>query len=168
MNRHKLGIQREHLGNIYMTATYRRLKLSKITFETRLMILYFNSTFKWDNYLKKLENSKILKYLLCLLFQLSRSRGSYLNPFIRFLARRIGFLVITFFTFLIIIFTLPRAIPGNPLATLLSQIFQQAQANPELVKTVEKKLMEEFGIGKPIHVQFFEFCLLYTSPSPRD
>jgi len=65
--------------------------------------------------------------------------------------------VITFFTFLIIIFTLPRAIPGNPLATLLSQIFQQAQANPELVKTVEKKLMEEFGIGKPIHVQFFEF-----------
>ncbi|MFQ6135370.1 MAG: ABC transporter permease [Nitrososphaerales archaeon] len=81
----------------------------------------------------------------------------HLNPFVRFLARRVGFLVITFFTFLLVIFALPRVIPGNPLAVLLAQIFQEAQATPELVKTVEKQLMEEFGIGKPIHIQFFEF-----------
>lgn len=80
-----------------------------------------------------------------------------MNPFIRFLARRIGFLVVTFFAFLIIIFALPRAIPGNPLAALLYQIIQQAQTNPDLVKAVHKRLMEEFGIGKPFHIQFFEF-----------
>jgi len=80
-----------------------------------------------------------------------------LNPFVRFLARRIAFLITTFIVFLLVIFALPRAIPGNPLATLLAQIFQQFQANPDLVRTVEKKLMEEFGFGKPLHIQFYEF-----------
>jgi len=79
------------------------------------------------------------------------------NPFIRFIARRIGFLVLTFIIFLLVIFALPRVIPGNPLAVILNQIFQEARATPELVKTVEKMLMEEFGIGKPIHIQFYEF-----------
>ena len=80
-----------------------------------------------------------------------------MNPFVRFIARRIGFLVVTFLTFLLVIFALPRAIPGNPLAALLYQIIQQAQTNPDLVKAVHRRLMEEFGIGKPMHIQFFEF-----------
>jgi len=80
-----------------------------------------------------------------------------MNPFIRFLARRIGFLITTFIIFLLVIFALPRAIPGNPLAVILARIFQTAQANPDLVKTVERRLMEEFGLGKPIHIQFYEF-----------
>lgn len=80
-----------------------------------------------------------------------------MNPFIRFLARRIGFLIITFLTFLIIIFALPRAIPGNPLAALLYRIIEQQQTNPDLIKAVHKKLMEEFGIDRPLHAQLFEF-----------
>ena len=80
-----------------------------------------------------------------------------MNPFIRFLSRRIGFLVVTFFAFLIVIFALPRAIPGNPLAALLYQIIQQAQTNPDLIRAVHKRLMEEFGIGLPLHIQFYEF-----------
>ena len=80
-----------------------------------------------------------------------------MNPFIRFLCRRVGFLVVTFFAFLIVIFALPRAIPGNPLAALLYQIIQQAQTNPDLIRAVHKRLMEEFGIGKPVHIQFYEF-----------
>lgn len=80
-----------------------------------------------------------------------------MNPFIRFLSRRIGFLVVTFFAFLIIIFALPRAIPGNPLAALLYQIIQQAQTNPDLVRAVHKRLMEEFGIDQPLQIQFYEF-----------
>ena len=75
----------------------------------------------------------------------------------RFILRRVGFLCLTFAIFMLIIFALPRAIPGNPLSTLLSRIFQQAQAKPELVKAVYKRLMEEFGVGKPLHVQFIDF-----------
>lgn len=80
-----------------------------------------------------------------------------MNPFIKFLARRIGFLVLTFITFTFIIFILPRSIPGNPLSILLAQLFQQAQTDPELIKAVHRKLMEEFGLGKPLHIQFLEF-----------
>ena len=51
-----------------------------------------------------------------------------------------------------IIFTLPRSIPGNSLAVLLSQIMQHLSVNPELVKVVEKKFLEEFEWDKPIHL----------------
>jgi peptide/nickel transport system permease protein len=80
-----------------------------------------------------------------------------MNPFIRFLARRIAFQVTTFIIFLLVIFALPRVIPGNPLAVILNRIFQEARATPELVRTVEKMLMKEFGFGKPMHIQFYEF-----------
>lgn len=80
-----------------------------------------------------------------------------MGPVARFILRRVGFIALTFIVFIVIIFVLPRAIPGNPLSTLLSQLFQQAQANPELIKAVYKRLMEEFGVGKPIHLQFVEF-----------
>lgn len=80
-----------------------------------------------------------------------------MNPFIRFILRRLAFLFLTFFIFSLIIFALPRAIPGNPLASLLYQIIQQAQSNPDLVKAVHKKLLEEFGIDKPIFIQLSDF-----------
>lgn len=80
-----------------------------------------------------------------------------MSPFIRFIVRRVSFLLLTFIVFILIIFSLPRVIPGNPLGTLLAQILQQAQTNPELIKAVHKRLMEEFGIDKPIHIQFIEF-----------
>jgi peptide/nickel transport system permease protein len=80
-----------------------------------------------------------------------------LNPLLRYIARRVAFLLTTFFAFLLIIFALPRAIPGNPLAQILYRMFQQAQTNPDLVQAVYKQLMEEFGIGKPLHEQVIEF-----------
>ena len=80
-----------------------------------------------------------------------------MSPVLRFLIRRIGFFALTFVVFTLVIFTLPRAIPGNPLSTLLSQLFQQAQANPELIRAVYKRLMDEFGVGKPLHEQFLLF-----------
>ncbi|MEN2984898.1 MAG: ABC transporter permease [Dictyoglomaceae bacterium] len=84
-------------------------------------------------------------------------RDHTLNPFIKYLGRRFLFLFITYFIALTIVFILPRAIPGNPLASLLSRIFQQGQANPELLRSVERTLMQEFGLGKPWIVQYVEF-----------
>lgn len=84
-------------------------------------------------------------------------RDHALNPFIKYLGRRFLFLLITYFIALTIVFILPRAIPGNPLASLLGRISQQAQVNPEYIRSVEKTLMEEFGLGKPVIVQYFEF-----------
>lgn len=80
-----------------------------------------------------------------------------MNPFLKFLLRKAFFITITYILFLTIIFLLPRVIPGNPLSVLLSQLYQQAQANPELIKAVHKRFMEEFGFDKPWHIQYINF-----------
>lgn len=83
--------------------------------------------------------------------------GFWRKPVLRFLLRRTAFLLATFFVYLMIIFSLPRAIPGNPLAELLVNILQTMQATPEMVREVERRLMEEFGLHRPWHEQFIDF-----------
>ncbi|MEM1611311.1 MAG: ABC transporter permease [Sulfolobales archaeon] len=82
-----------------------------------------------------------------------------LGSVMRYLLVRIAFLLATYFIAITIVFLLPRMIPGNPLATLLTQIFQQAQASPEQIREVYKTLMEEFGVGKPLYEQYVDFLL---------
>lgn len=79
------------------------------------------------------------------------------KPVARFLVRKTAFLLATFIVYLVIIFSLPRAIPGNPLAEILANILQTMQATPELVREVERRLMEEFGLHRPWHEQFIDF-----------
>jgi peptide/nickel transport system permease protein len=83
-----------------------------------------------------------------------KAKSLYGNPFIRFIARRVGFLILTFVIFLLLIFIMPRLIPGNPLARLL---YQFANSPPDVIQLKQKQLMEEFGVGKPWDVQFYEF-----------
>lgn len=66
-------------------------------------------------------------------------------------------MVVALFTFSLIIFLLPRLIPGNPLATLLAEIAQRGQANPEAVKMYERMLMDYFRFDRPLHEQYFDF-----------
>ncbi len=80
-----------------------------------------------------------------------------LKPFLKYVGRRFFFLILTYFVAITIIFILPRAIPGNPLSQLLSRIAVQGAANPETISNVQKSLMEEFGVGKPIIVQYLSF-----------
>ena len=80
-----------------------------------------------------------------------------LGPFARYILMRASFLLATYITAITIVFLLPRLIPGNPLALLLTQLYQQAQTNPEAIKEVYKTLMQEFGIGKPLWEQYIEF-----------
>lgn len=76
---------------------------------------------------------------------------------VKYLARRFVFLLVTYIVATTIVFILPRAIPGNPLAQILSNLSRVAQAKPELIRAAERTLMEEFGLGKPWYVQYFEF-----------
>jgi len=80
-----------------------------------------------------------------------------LNPIIKYLSTRIAFLLAAYFTAITVVFILPRLIPGNPLAVLLTQLFQQAQASPEQIREVYRALMNEFGVGKPLHEQYLDF-----------
>jgi len=82
-----------------------------------------------------------------------------LKPMFKFLAKRFIFLLITYIVATTIVFILPRAIPGNPLAQILSNLSRIAQANPEAIRAVEKALMKEFNVDKPIFVQYSNFIV---------
>jgi peptide/nickel transport system permease protein len=79
------------------------------------------------------------------------------KPLFKFLLRRFIFLLVTYIVATTIVFILPRAIPGNPLAQLLSNLSRLAQANPETIRAAERTLMAEFGIDKPLLVQYVTF-----------
>ncbi|MCD5401221.1 ABC transporter permease [candidate division NPL-UPA2 bacterium] len=79
------------------------------------------------------------------------------NPLVRYCARRLAFAGAAFGFFVIIIFVLPRAIPGNPISVLLSTIAMQGTVDPDMISAVHAKFMEEFGLGKPMWEQFFSF-----------
>ncbi|MCD6096017.1 MAG: ABC transporter permease [Thermoprotei archaeon] len=76
-----------------------------------------------------------------------------------FLSRKAFFAVAAYFIFLTIIFLVPRLIPGNPLALLLSQLYRQAQANPETIRECYKRLMEQFEMNKPLWKQYIDFII---------
>jgi len=80
-----------------------------------------------------------------------------LNPFVSFMIKRGAIALLTFTVALILIFLLPRIIPGNPLAIVIYRIESTAGTNPEQIKEVEKMLMEYFQLNKPLHEQFFLF-----------
>ncbi|HDI31560.1 MAG TPA: ABC transporter permease [Thermofilum sp.] len=75
----------------------------------------------------------------------------------RYVLTKLSFLVVTYLVSITIVFLLPRLIPGNPLAQLLTQLFQQAQTNPETIKEVYKTLMAQFNLNKPLWEQYLDF-----------
>jgi len=79
--------------------------------------------------------------------------------FIRNVLTKLFFLVITYLVSITIVFLLPRLIPGNPLAQLLTQLFQQAQTNPETIKEVYRTLMNQFNLDKPLWEQYLDFLI---------
>lgn len=83
----------------------------------------------------------------------------FIPPIFRFLLRRIAFIALSFIVFSLVIFMLPRIIPGNPLATLLAEIMQRGQSNPEAVRIYEKQLMEYFKFDRPLHEQYLDFMI---------
>ena len=83
-------------------------------------------------------------------------KSLYSNPLIRFIARRVVFLILTFIIFLVLIFTLPRAIPGSPINNILAQLSRSGM-DPSILRLTERQLMEELGLNKTIEDQFFNF-----------
>ena len=82
-----------------------------------------------------------------------------LNPFVVFVLKRLGVMILTFFVALTIIFLLPRIIPGNPLAMLIYQLVQQSATNPEMIRDVERMLMDYFKLDRPLYQQYIDFLV---------
>lgn len=67
---------------------------------------------------------------------------------LRYIARRLGLMVILLFGVSILVFMISHLVPSNPVAANLSQT---AMANPEIVAAYEAK----WGLDKPIWEQYF-------------
>ena len=70
--------------------------------------------------------------------------------FARYLARRLGQMLITLWVIATILFLMFRLMPGNPLAAYIDPTFTQEQA---------EVLLHQFGLDQPLYVQYGKFLL---------
>lgn len=90
------------------------------------------------------------------LFEMTRLKAMS-NPMLRFIARRLVFLLITFIVALTIVFILPRLVPGSPIASLLARF--QGGASPESLDLWTRLLVQQFGLDKPLYIQYLDFLV---------
>ena len=62
----------------------------------------------------------------------------------------------TFFIALFLNFALPRMMPGDPIAALVSSAAGMG-ADPSAIQMLEAEFVERFGLDRPLHVQFGVF-----------
>lgn len=79
-----------------------------------------------------------------------------MRPILRYILLKTIFLVITYFIALLIVFILPRAVPGNPVEQLIVGLTTGA-ISPELLDQYQRALVSAFDLDKPIHIQFVSF-----------
>jgi peptide/nickel transport system permease protein len=80
-----------------------------------------------------------------------------INPFLIYGLKRLGMMVLTFIVSLILVFILPRTIPGNPLATTLYRLIEGGALSSEQLEATKRVLLETFKFNEPLHIQFVDF-----------
>ena len=70
--------------------------------------------------------------------------------------------IITFICAFILNFTLPRLMPGDPVAAIVSR-FAQGLSNATGVQAIYEQYTELFGTNKPIIEQFFIYAQIHMS-----
>jgi len=66
----------------------------------------------------------------------------------KYVARRLGELVLTYWAFLTILFLLFRQLPGDP-----TSVYLQDGMDPE----AREQMLERFGLDQPLHEQYFDY-----------
>lgn len=76
-----------------------------------------------------------------------------MNAYTKYFVKKAGWYLATLFVALLLNFMLPRLIEGNPVAAIASQV-AQGMTDSDSIKKVYENFAQEFGIDKPIIVQF--------------
>jgi peptide/nickel transport system permease protein len=77
-----------------------------------------------------------------------------MTPFQRYIANKLLWYVLAFLAAAAFNFFLPRLVPGNPVDVIVGQMAQGGTASGEARKETYETYMKEFGLDKPILVQF--------------
>ncbi|GHV07817.1 peptide ABC transporter permease [Spirochaetia bacterium] len=72
----------------------------------------------------------------------------------KYLGKKFGWYIVTLFVAVLLNFMLPRLIPGNPVATLVSEA-TTGMTDAQAIKRIYDAYMADFGLDKPIWQQFF-------------
>jgi peptide/nickel transport system permease protein len=78
-----------------------------------------------------------------------------MTKFQRYLLNKVLWFVLAFAVALVFNFLLPRLIPGNPVDTIVAQMASGGGTSGEALQKVYVAYINEFGLDKPIWVQFF-------------
>lgn len=79
-----------------------------------------------------------------------------MRSYFRYVSRKIIWYVLTFLIAVFLNFFLPRLIPGNPISAIISQM-ATGGVNSEALERLYESFMKEFGLDKPLVVQFFNY-----------
>ncbi len=79
-----------------------------------------------------------------------------LKGYRKYFSKKILWFVITFFVAVLLNFILPRLMPGDPVAVIVSKS-AQGMSEASAVKEMYDQYAEEFGTNKPIVVQFLRY-----------
>ncbi|MCA6214815.1 ABC transporter permease [Thermococcus bergensis] len=79
-----------------------------------------------------------------------------MRPIYRYLLIKLSFLLATYFVAVSLAFVLPRIAPGNPVQQIIAGL-SQGSLSPELLDQYQRRLVEEFGLNKPLYAQYIDF-----------
>lgn len=79
-----------------------------------------------------------------------------MNPYFKYLSRKLFWYILTFFIAIFLNFFLPRLIPGNPVSAIISQM-ATGGVNSESLERLYESFMKEFGLDKPLVIQFLNY-----------
>ncbi len=79
-----------------------------------------------------------------------------MNRLAKYTLRKVGWYLGVFFVALFLNFYLPRLIPGNPISGLVAQMTGPG-VEASQAKEMHRTFMNEFGLNKPILIQFFNY-----------
>jgi len=77
-----------------------------------------------------------------------------LKGYLRYFGGKLGWFLITLVAAFILNFTLPRLMPGDPVAAIMSRV-AQGMSDAAGVQAVYEQYTELFGTNLPVHEQFF-------------
>ena len=77
-----------------------------------------------------------------------------MSPYKKYLLKKLGWYFMTLVIALALNFLLPRMIKGNPVDAIVSQL-AQGMTDQDQIKRTYDTFAKEFGIDKPIYMQFF-------------
>lgn len=75
----------------------------------------------------------------------------------KYFLNKLGWLAITFFCAFLLNFTLPRLMPGDPVAGIVSKL-AQGMSNATGVQAIYQQYADLFGTNKPMYQQFFIYA----------